>query len=167
MNSITDALATLHKKSVINLINGSNNSIVLRYAATRVSAGVNPVFGDMTRETSMSGITQGPFPCLWYDALAAKSFSSTSNESIIQKLAGQYEEATVFVEVVLDSILEDPTNPFGFTFFDRCQYVILQTNVPSQNNKFKFLGGMKLGLGTAQPYIFMAALKGAVGFDGN
>lgn len=156
----SNSLEKLHKALIINLIRSSSRSLTFRFAAPRVQTGVNPVFGDPNRETSKAGETKGPFPCLWYDSLTAKSFGPTGLEPMISKLAGQFEDATEFCEVILDDVLEDVNNPSGLTWFDRAQYIIAD-----HGKRFKYLGGIRIGLSVAHASIYFAALRGATGFD--
>jgi len=157
-------IVKVHKKALATLIENSGVQVTLRLAAPVVQTGVNPLFGDFTRETAKTGETKGPYSCLWYDALTLNRrsqmamFRGKGMESTIEQLAGQYREADFFAELVLQDVLIDQNNPNGLTWFDRAQWVI------NQGNRYKFLGAVKFSLATAQPYAIVCALKGAANY---
>ncbi len=151
----------IHKRHTKDLIKQSEQKITLRFPVTRTSSSVNPLFGDFTRETDTTGITRGPFNCLWYDALSSKSMSSTGAgfEQTVERLSGQYRGATSFAELWLEDVLVDPTDVSGKTWFDSAQTVLYS------GQKFKVLGEVRLSLSTSAPYILMVVLKGGQGYS--
>lgn len=153
-----NSLVQLHKQSVKGLIYNSDISLLIRLPAPIVSTGVNVLYGQPQRETLSTGDTKGPFKCLWYDALTAKTKGDNGVETTISQLAGQYREADTFAEVWLQDVLVDTTDPYGLTWFDKARWVIIG------NKRYKFLGSAKLGLATSAPYFLMIALQGAVGY---
>jgi hypothetical protein len=155
---ILNGIVNVHKRSLESLIHGSELFLTIRLMPPRVTAGVNLLYGDSSRESSKLGETKGPYKCLWYDALSARSFSDSGIETTIEKLAGQYKEADSFAELWLQDILVTPDDYFGETWFDKAQIVVFN------NKRFKYLGAAKLGLAITAPYIVMVALKGSVGY---
>jgi hypothetical protein len=162
--SIFDGVVRLHKRALSQLIENSAVQITLRFAAPIAQTGVNPYFGDFSRETAKTGETIGPFKCLWYDALTLSRRSQMSMfrgkgmETTIEQLAGQYREADFFAELFLTDILVNQNDPFGLTYFDQCQWVI------NSGKRFKYLGSVKFGLANAVPYAIVCALKGATDY---
>jgi hypothetical protein len=156
----TAGAVTAHKKHVKGLIRGSTQEILVRLPAPVVSSGVNPLFGDFTREDADTGTERGPYKCLWYDALSARSMSSTGAgfETTVDRLAGQYREATAFAEMWLEDVLVDPLDISGHTWFDRAQTIVFD------NMKYDYLGNVKIGLSTSAPYILLVVLKGGLGY---
>lgn len=148
----------VHKRSLENLIHGSELFLTIRLMPPRVTTGVNLLYGDSTRESSKSGETKGPYKCLWYDSLSARSFSDSGIETTIDQLAGQYKEADSFAELWLQDILITPNDYFGETWFDKAQIVVFN------GRRFEYLGAAKLGLAITAPYVLMVALKGAAGY---
>ena len=156
-NKIVD----VHKRQSKNLIRSSNLSAVVRLPVTQTSSG-NPLFGDFSRETSTAGVEKGPFQCLWYDALTAKSMGKQDSkgvEKIVENSPGQFREATAFAEFWLEDVLIDPSDAGGQTWFDKSQNVVVG------QQRFKFLGYAKLGLSVEAPYLLMVGLKGSLGYD--
>jgi len=150
----------VHKRHVRDLIRSSDQELTIRLPVARTSSEVNPLFGDMTREANDTGSTIGPFACVWYDALSARSMgaSGTGFERTVETLAGQYRNATAFAEIWLDDVLQDTEEPAGRTWFDEAKHIV------HLNNKYDFLGEVRLGLATAAPYIMMVVLKGGAGY---
>lgn len=156
-NKIVD----VHKRQAKLLIRASDLTAVVRLPVAKTTSG-NPLFGDFSRETSTAGVEKGPFQCLWYDALTAKSMGKQDSkgvERIVENSPGQFREATAFAEFWLEDVLVDPSNPGGQTWFDQSQHVVVG------GQRYKFLGYAKLGLSVSEPYLLMVGLKGGVGFD--
>ena len=152
----------VHKRQIKRLIYSSDISLIVRLPVPPVSTGVNPLYGDFSRETQDTGIEKGPYPCLWYDAFAAKALSESDSrgmEQMVMQSVGQFKEATSFAELWLEDVLIDKFDPSGQTWVDKAKYV------GSQGQKYQVLGYAKLGLSTTSPYILIVALKGAVGYD--
>ena len=160
MVNVTGAV-NAHKRHVKSLIYSSTEEVIVRLPVDLVDSGVNPLYGDFNRETDATGTERGPFKCLWYDALSAKSMSSTGSgfETVIQGMAGQYESATAFIEIWLDDVLVDISERSGATWLSRAAHIIYD------KHRFEYLGDVRIGLSTTSPYILMAALKGGVGYD--
>jgi hypothetical protein len=148
-----------HKKLIYNLMNQSEQELTIRLPVARVSSGVNPLFGDSTRETDKTGTELGPIKCIWYDALSARSTGITGYSMLNELVTGQYKSATAFAEVWLDDVLIDPANPKGKTWIDKAKHIIYLDNI------YEPIGEIRLGLATAAPYILMIVLKGAAGYD--
>ena len=156
----TSGALRLHKKHTKDLIRNSDQEVLIRLPVDRVSASVNPLYGDFDRETDSTGTEYGPFPCLWYDALSARSMSSTGTgfEQTIDRMAGQYRDATAFAELWLEDVLVDPKDVSGDTWLDRAKELV------NDNKRFQLLGNVRLGIATTNPYILMVVLKGGVGY---
>lgn len=148
-----------HKKQTYNLISQSEQELIIRLPVTRVSSGVNPLFGDTTRETNSTGTEIGPIKCIWYDALSSRSTGVTGYNFLSELSQGQYKGASAFAEVWLDDVLLDPAFPKGKTWIDKAKNIIYLDNL------YEPIGEIRLGLATAAPYILMIVLKGAAGYD--
>lgn len=162
--SVLTGTVNMHKRSLHRLINLSDVTLQIRLPVTNVAGTVNPLFGDLSRENNKTGDTVGPFNCLWYDAISAKSMGTGDTigiEKVIEASPGQFREATAFAELWLQDVLIDQNDPLGPTWFDRA------LNVISLNRKYKVLGYAKLGLSVSVPYSLMVALKGGLGYDDN
>jgi hypothetical protein len=85
--------------------------------------------------------------------------SRTATELIKDVSIGQYQEATSFLEVWLEDVLEDPYDISGLTWFDRADSVIIR------DKRYNILGSSKHGLSVADPYILLAVLKGGIGLN--
>lgn len=153
------SLVELHRSRIKQLIHSSDVECVIRLAAPKVTTNTNPLFGDFSRETSQAGETKGPFKCLYHDAFSARSISRSGSEVIKAVSIGQYQEATSFLEIWLEDVLEDPYDISGLTWFDRADSVVIR------NNRFNVLGSSKHGLSVADPYILLVALKGGIGIN--
>ena len=140
------------------LINGSNQTLIIRLPVARVSAGQNVLFGNLDRETDETGATKGPYNCLWYDALTARGTSRSGPEEVVHRLAGQYQSATAFAELRLEDVLVDTTALSGDTWFDRAQDVLYD------GQKFKYLASVRLGLSVGSPVLIMIVLEGGKGY---
>lgn len=151
-----NGIVNAHKRSLDNLIHGSELSLTVRLMPPRDTTGVNLLYGNPSRETSKLGETKGPFKCLWYDALTI-ALSVRGMEATVSQIAGQYREADAYAELWLNDVLIDQSNIFGLTWFEKAQAVICN------GQRFDYLGGAKLGLATTAPYIIMVALKGSAG----
>lgn len=152
----------MHKRSLKKLINMSEVDLTVQLPAPVQVNNVNPLFGDFNREISQAGETRGPYSCLWYDALSARSISRAETggiERVVESSAGQFRDATAFAEVWLQDILLDQNNPAGQTWFDKALFVICQ------GKKYKVLGYVKLGLSISTPYSAVVGLKGGLGYD--
>ncbi len=152
----------MHKRSLHKLISMSEVELIVELPVPRITTGVNPFFGDTTRESNETGERIGPFNCLWYDAYTAKSMGkseSTGIETIVESAAGQFRDATAFAEVWLQDVLLDQNNPAGQTWFDKALLVL------SQGKKYNLLGYVKLGLSVSTPYSAVVGLKGMLGYD--
>lgn len=150
----------IHKQQIKRLIYSSDVSLIVKLPVPTSSTG-NPLFGDMTREGNEAGVEKGPFYCLWYDALSAKTLAESDSrgmEQIVLQSTGQFKEATSFAELWLDDLLINKADPAGQTWIDKAQYVA------SQGQKYSVLGYAKLGLSTSSPYILIVALKGGLGY---
>jgi len=151
-------LTSAYDKQTAQLIKGSSRELTLRLPVVRTSAGVNVLFGDLNRETDDTGTVKGPFKCLWYDALSARSRSGIGHESVVQRLAGQYQNATAFAELVLKDVLVTTTDIEGDTWFDRAKDVL------SSGQKYKYVASVRLGLSVGSPVIIMVILEGGRGY---
>jgi hypothetical protein len=157
-------IAERHKSVMANVIHSSDVQVTLRYAAPVTSAGVDPLYGDLNRETAKTGPTYGPFTCLWYDALTLSRRSQMSMfrgkgmETTIEQLAGQYREADFFAEFYLPDVLINQNDPYGLTYFDQCQWII------NSGKRYKYLGAVKFSLANSAPYAMVVAVKGAVDY---
>ena len=140
------------------LINGSNQTLTIRLPVVRISAGQNVLYGDLDRETDETGTVKGPYKCLWYDALTARGTSRSGPESIIHRLAGQYQSATAFAELRLEDVLIDSGVPAGDTWFDRGRDIL------HDSQKFKYLASVRLGLSVGSPVLIMVVLEGGRGY---
>jgi hypothetical protein len=156
----TSGALRLHKKHTKDLIRNSTQELIVRLPVELVSSNVNVLYGDFERETDSTGTEYGPFPCLWYDALSARSLSSTGTgfEPTVQSLVGQYRDATAFAELWLEDVLVDPKDISGDTWLDRAKEIV------NENKRFQLLGNVRLGIATTTPYILMVVLKGGVGY---
>ena len=152
-------LVELHRSKIKQLIHSSGVECTIRLAAPKVTTNTNPLFGDFSRETSQAGETKGPFKCLYHDAFTARSVSRAGTEAIKNTSIGQYQDATSFLEIWLEDVLENPYDISGITWFDRADSVIIR------NNRFDVLGSAKHGLSVADPYILLVALKGGIGIN--
>lgn len=146
-----------HKKFSKELIRGSDQELLIRLPEPRITSGVNPLFGSSDREVGKTGDTKGPFKCIWFDALSARGTSSTGHEFGVERLMGQFREATAFAEVWLEDVLEDLADNAGATWFDKSQDVIYQ------GKSYEHIGEVRTGLATSAPYILMVVLKGGLG----
>jgi hypothetical protein len=155
-----DGAVNVHKKHVKDLIKGSAQEVTIRLPVDRVSSGVNPYFGDSSRETDDTGDTKGPYKCLWHHALSARSVGSpTGFETTVEVLAGQYRDATAFAEIWLEDVLTDEDDVMSPTWLDKAKDILYL------DQKYDLLGESRLGLATAPPYILLVALKGSAGYN--
>lgn len=153
----------MHKRSLKKLIDMSEMSLTIKMPVPVQVGSVNPLFGNMNRETDTSGEEKGPYNCLWYDAYSAKTMGRADSggiERIIESSPGQFRDATAFAEVWLQDVLLDSNNPAGQTWFDKALHVVCQ------GKKYKVLGYVKLGLAVSPPYSAVVGLKGGLGYDG-
>jgi hypothetical protein len=150
----------IHKKHTFDLIRGSEQEITVRLPVAKTSSGVNPLFGDFARETDYTGDEEGPFKCIWHDALSARAVGpGTGLEPTRQLVVGQYKNATAYAELWLDDVLVDPSLKTGKTWFDISKVVVYEDKF------FTVLGEIRTGLATAAPYICIIVLKGGSGYD--
>lgn len=150
-----------HKNQTHNLFKASEQELLIRLPVPRVSAGVNPLFGDFTRETDTTGEEIGPIKCIWYDALSGRNTgqSGTGFEIAREAMAGRYRHATAFAEVWLDDVLVDLSKPRGETWVDYAKDIVYLDNI------YEPIGEVRLGLATATPYILMIVLRGSAGLE--
>ena len=151
-------LTLAYDQQTSQLIKGSSRELTLRLPVSRIASGVNFLFGDTTRETDDTGTVKGPFKCLWYDALSARSRSPSGHETVVQRLAGQYQNATAFAELVLKDVLVKTTDIEGDTWFDRSKDIL------SNGQKYKYVASVRLGLSVGSPVIIMVILEGGRGY---
>ncbi len=153
-------LRNIYDAQIKALVAGSSQKITLRLPVARVSSSVNVFLGDTDRETDTSGTVKGPFNCLWYDALSARSrgVSGSGHESVVQELAGQYQSAVAFAELRLADVLVDTSDLVGDTWFDRAQDVLYE------GQKFKYAASVRLGLSVGSPVLIMVVLEGGRGY---
>jgi hypothetical protein len=152
----------MHKNRVRRLISDSERTLTIKLPVPTQSSGVNPLFGNLNRETDVSGEEKGPYNCLWYDAYSARSIGVTNTggiEKVVESTPGQFRDATAFAEVWLQDVLIDSNNPDGQTWFDKALHVVCQ------GKKYKVLGYVKLGLAVSAPYSAVVGLKGGLGYD--
>ena len=86
------------------------------------------------------------------------SSTGTGFEQTVDRLAGQYRDATAFAELWLEDVLVDPKDISGDTWLDRAKELI------NDDKRFQLLGNVRLGIATTNPYILMVVLKGGVGY---
>src|SRR5258706_10219356 len=94
----------MHKKSLRKLISMSEVELTIQLPVPPDSSNVNPLFGNMSRETSQAGESKGPYSCLWYDAYSARTMGrgeTSGIERVIESTPGQFRDATAFAEVWL------------------------------------------------------------------
>jgi hypothetical protein len=151
----------VHKRQIKTLIRASDVTAVVRLPVVQTPTG-NPLFGELSREGNTGGLEKGPYRCLWYDALTAKSMGKQDSkgvETIVENSPGQFREATAFAEFWLEDVLIDGSDAGGQTWFDKAMHVVVG------NQRYKFLGYAKLGLSVGAPYLLMVGLKGGLGYD--
>lgn len=162
MSNLYTRTAEMHKRSIKRLIEMSDVTLTIHLPVPVQVVSVNPLFGDFTRESNKAGETKGPYHCLWYDALTARTVSRTGDsasiERVVESSPGQFRDATAFAEVWMQSVLLDQNDPMSKTWFDKALFV------SSNGQNYKVLGYAKLGLSVSTPYSAMVALKGGYGY---
>lgn len=113
-----------------------------------------PMFSPLS--TSQTYETKGPYKCTWIDA----DFRRATHRSQEAQIAGKFNNADIVAKFWLEDVLVDTTQPYGATYFDQADHVVMA------GKRYQVLGYDRYGMGLSPPYMIAVVLEGSYTSDG-
>lgn len=112
------------------------------------------MFSDLA--TPQTYETKGPFKCTWIDAVSGRANSQVQNLQVVGKL----HKVETVAKFWLEDVLEDKSQPYGATYFDQADHLLVGTK------RYEIQGYDRYGMGLTAPYMIEVALVGSYTSDG-
>lgn len=150
--NILKSAAAEHKRLHTALVRSSDRTLYINVVQEQQGTTGSSMFADLA-STGSKPDRYGPFKCLWYDSIRA---FTQGNQQPFQ-LTGTYPEMKAVAVVVLEDILEDPSDPYGDNYLDKAR------TIATAGRLYNILGYERDGMAIGLPYLATIVLSGAVG----